>query len=117
MSCGDDEDSDQNEESEEEVATAVDGWTRCVNTFWRVSFNYLIGSGCCLPELAFALDRSLRKFKISNARFATILSAEKLGEFSSEGEEDEEEDEEALETHREKRQRAVAASSQQAPGN
>jgi hypothetical protein len=40
-----------------------------------------------------------------------------LDEFSSEGEEDEEEDEEALETHIEKRQRTVAASSQQAPGN
>jgi hypothetical protein len=39
MSDGDDEDSDQNEESEEEVATAVGGWTRCVNTFWRMSFN------------------------------------------------------------------------------
>jgi hypothetical protein len=39
MSNGDDEDSDQNEESEEEVATAVGGWTRCVNTFWRMSFN------------------------------------------------------------------------------
>ena len=43
--------------------------------------------------------------------------AEKLGEFSSEGGEDEEEDEEALETHREKRQRIAAASSQQAPSN
>ena len=39
MSDGDGEDSDQNEESEEEVATAVGGWTRCVNTFWRMSFN------------------------------------------------------------------------------
>ena len=39
ISDGDDEDSDQNEESEEEVATAVGGWTRCVNTFWRMSFN------------------------------------------------------------------------------
>jgi hypothetical protein len=33
MSYGDGEDIDQNEESEEEVATAVDGWTRCVTTF------------------------------------------------------------------------------------
>jgi hypothetical protein len=39
MSDGDDEDSDQNEESEEEVATAVGGWTRCVYTFWRMSFR------------------------------------------------------------------------------
>jgi hypothetical protein len=39
MSDGDDEDSDQNEEAEEEVAAAVDGWTRCVNTFWRMSFS------------------------------------------------------------------------------
>jgi hypothetical protein len=39
MSDGDDEDSDQNEESEEEVATAAGGWSRCVNTFWRMSFN------------------------------------------------------------------------------
>jgi hypothetical protein len=30
MSDGDDEDSDQNEELEEEAATAVGGWTRCV---------------------------------------------------------------------------------------
>jgi hypothetical protein len=39
ISDGDDEDSDQNEESEEEVATAAGGWTRCVNTFLRMSFN------------------------------------------------------------------------------
>jgi hypothetical protein len=33
MSDGDDEDSDQNEESEGEVATAADVWSRCVTTF------------------------------------------------------------------------------------
>ena len=33
ISHGDDEDSDQNEESEEEVATAADVWSRCVTTF------------------------------------------------------------------------------------
>jgi hypothetical protein len=33
MSDVNDEDSDQNEESEEEVAASVDGWTRCVTTF------------------------------------------------------------------------------------
>jgi hypothetical protein len=46
--------------------------------------------------------------------------AEKLDEFLSDrrqGGEGEEEDEEALETHKEKRQRIAAASSQQAPGN
>jgi hypothetical protein len=40
-----------------------------------------------------------------------------LDEFVSEGGEDEEKDEEALETHRVKRQRIAAASSQQAPSN
>jgi hypothetical protein len=39
ISDGDDKDSDQNEESEEEVATAANVWTRCVNTFFRVSFD------------------------------------------------------------------------------
>ena len=38
-------------------------------------------------------------------------------EDEEEGREDEEEEKEALETHREKRQRTVAASSQQAPSN
>jgi hypothetical protein len=33
MSDGDDEDIDQNEESEEEVATAAGVWSRCVTTF------------------------------------------------------------------------------------
>jgi hypothetical protein len=33
MSDGDDEDIDQNEESEEEVATAADVWSRCATTF------------------------------------------------------------------------------------
>ena len=37
-------------------------------------FNEQIGSDCGLSELAFALDRCLDKFKISNSRFATILS-------------------------------------------
>jgi hypothetical protein len=32
MSDGDDEDSDQNGESEEEVATAADVWSQCVTT-------------------------------------------------------------------------------------
>jgi hypothetical protein len=33
VSDGNDEDIDQNEESEEEVATAADVWPRCVNKF------------------------------------------------------------------------------------
>jgi hypothetical protein len=33
MSDGDDEDSDQNEQPEEEFATAADVWSRCVTTF------------------------------------------------------------------------------------
>jgi hypothetical protein len=34
----------------------------------------LVVAVAALSELAFALDRSLRKFKISNSKFATVLS-------------------------------------------
>jgi hypothetical protein len=68
-----DEDIEHSEESEEEVAANVDVWTRCLTTFessrcgWSLINLLAVEQWTCgLSELAFDLDRCLRKSKISS---------------------------------------------------